>query len=128
MSLFSKKIVPAFSWMLVIFLLCLLPGSEFPKFTFLDKIHFDKFVHLCLYAILFWLFYYSKQLSVIVIAIICITQGVFIEFIQGNYIPFREFSFADIVANILGVSLGYISRNKILPLIETIFKQYLPWL
>ena len=108
-----RKIIPALLWSGIIFLLCFLPGSAFPKEDWLDKIYFDKMVHAALYFILFFLIFRipeKKQTSVLIIAtILCITQGILIECIQGSsFIQNRSFDVYDIMANIVGVLIALI--------------------
>ena len=111
------KIIPALLWSGIIFFLCFLPGNALPKEDWLDKIYFDKIVHAVLYFILFFLIIRiseKKQTSVFVIAsILCIAQGILIEFIQGSsFIQHRSFDVYDILANVVGVLIGIIATNQ----------------
>ncbi|MBK9330498.1 MAG: VanZ family protein [Sphingobacteriales bacterium] len=120
----NKKILynylPAVLWSAFIFFLCFIPGSTLPKEDWLDKIHFDKIVHVILYLILFLLIIHAfKQQSVkpshlVAAAFLCLTQGVIIEYIQGTaFIRDRSFDLWDIAANGLGVLTGIlVSQSK----------------
>lgn len=104
-------VVPALLWSGTIFVLCFLPGSAFPKEDWLDKIYFDKLVHAFLYFVLFILLLrIPKALNFknkLAAALICIAQGVLIEFVQGSsWIQNRSFDVYDILANVIGVAIG----------------------
>jgi VanZ family protein len=108
-----KKVIPALLWSGIIFFLCFLPGSKLPKEDWLDKIYFDKIVHAALYFILFSLIKRIPEKptkSILYIAsILCIIQGIIIEFIQGStLIQNRSFDLYDIVANIVGVLIAVV--------------------
>ncbi|MBK8351820.1 MAG: VanZ family protein [Saprospirales bacterium] len=91
------------------------------KRRWLDKIYFDKIVHAALYFILFYLIIYgikltipSNQKQLVIATILCVIQGVLIEFIQGSsFIQFRSFDVFDIVANCVGVGIGITFSQKI---------------
>ncbi len=109
------KIIPAILWSGIIFFSCFLPGNQLPKEDWLDKIYFDKIVHFCLYLILFfWIIFgftdshlSPKKIKIIAISW-CLVQGVWIEIMQGSsYIQHRSFDVFDIVANLLGVAVGW---------------------
>ena len=113
--------VAVFSLLLVTILLCI-PGTKFPKITWLNKIWFDKWVHIGLFAMLVvaWCLAYSsnsiseKPLKNIFlrIAILGLLYGVIMELIQHFYIPFRSFDYGDIVADAVGCIGGYFFSGK----------------
>ena len=110
------KIIPALLWSGIIFFLCFLPGNAFTKEAWLDKIYFDKIVHAVLYFILFFLIIRiasTPTFRVLLIAsILCITQGILIEFIQGSsLIQHRSFDMYDILVNVFGVAIAIILTN-----------------
>ncbi|MCB0508889.1 MAG: VanZ family protein [Bacteroidetes bacterium] len=117
----SKKIIriiPALLWSGIIFFLCFLPGSSFPKEDWLDKIYFDKLVHCFLYFVLFLLFLrgflQQNKKAFFIAAGLCIAQGIFIEIIQGSsLIQHRSFDFYDIAANIFGVFLAILFKCNV---------------
>lgn len=81
-----------------------------PKYNFLDKIYFDKIVHIAIYCIMLLLVIFSniKYKYIKLIAIVwCISVGLLIEFVQGNYIANRSADIYDVVANIVGITIGY---------------------
>lgn len=98
--------IPAICWTSLVFYLCLLPKSQIPKVTFLDKIYFDKIVHFGFYSIMF-LFYLLAlkpfRYHIAVSAMVCLFIGITVEFLQG-YLPIhRSFDIWDIVANACGL-------------------------
>ncbi|HRH55999.1 MAG TPA: VanZ family protein [Chitinophagales bacterium] len=108
-----SKIIPALLWSGIIFFLCFLPGSALPKEDWLDKIYFDKIVHALLYLILFFLivriFENKTTIALLTASVLCVAQGVLIEFVQGSsLIDHRSFDVHDIAANLFGVILGII--------------------
>ena len=115
----NYRIIPALLWSGIIFFLCFLPGSALPKEDWLDKIYFDKIVHAGLYFILFLLIvriFETKTKSALIIAsLLCIAQGILIEFVQGSsLIDHRSFDVYDIIANVVGVliAIGILSGFK----------------
>lgn len=107
--------MPAILWSAFVFLLCLIPGNELPQKTWLNKIYFDKIVHIGMYFVLFLLIVRIRnqknipQKNIVTAAVICITQGVFIELLQGSIISLnRSFDVFDIMANCIGVLFAII--------------------
>lgn len=107
------KYIPAVLWSGIIFIVCLLPGSSLPKDPFLEKIHFDKIVHFSVYILLFLLLIYGlkqnflKKKRIYIASLICISQGIIIEFLQGStFVKGRSFELLDVVANVSGVIAG----------------------
>ncbi|MFN8237180.1 MAG: VanZ family protein [Chitinophagales bacterium] len=113
-----KKYLPAVLWSAFIFFLCFLPGNKLPEEEWLDKIHFDKIVHLFLYLILFLLIIHARKnghttpFYRTMAVFICLAQGILIECIQGSsLIEGRSFDVWDIAANAIGVSAGIIASR-----------------
>lgn len=114
----TKKFIPAILWfMLLLFLICL-PGNQIPEHNpFLEKIFFDKWVHLGLFGILSMLCLYPlgslaisqnlQQQWAIKICLACIMWGLTTEYIQKYFIPFRSFDLADWAADSVGVICAY---------------------
>lgn len=110
---------PATRWLLigwVIFLLCL-PGSALPGNPLLERIHFDKWVHVFLFACLslawcVWVYQTCKPsnwLSYIFwVLILGILLGVLLEFVQDRWIPLRSFDWMDMVADTVGMLTGWL--------------------
>jgi VanZ family protein len=111
------SIVVALLYFLLSTYLLTLPGSQFPKITWMDKIPlFDKWVHIGLFAILTFL--WCRVLAqptvkkMLTVAIICLLYGVAIEFIQDRWIPFRSFEAADIIADAVGSAFGFLVSKR----------------
>lgn len=117
-----KSFWPAVILFIIATVLLCLPGDEFPKKSWLDKIYFDKWVHVGLFAtlVLAWslpTIYRIKtqptlKKALIGIAAGFIVYGIIIEIIQGRYIPFRSFSVDDMVADAIGCGLGFFLANR----------------
>lgn len=116
----DKKIfrfyLPAILWSAFIFFLCFIPGSTLPHEDWLDKIYFDKIVHVFLYLIFFLLIMNARKEGGVTIVhfisagFICLAQGILIEYIQeSSLIRGRSFDVRDIVANAVGVVAGIIT-------------------
>jgi VanZ family protein len=97
-----------------------LPGSKFPKVTWMDKIPlFDKWVHIGLFALLTFLWCRAMPQYVVktflFVATACLLYGIAMEFVQGNWIPNRGFEVWDIIADATGCLIGFVfSRRKLL--------------
>ena len=76
----------------------------------IDFNYADKVQHLIAYFTLSfcWLLALkNKGIKTGIILIMCILLGVFLEFYQGT-LPYRSFEYLDMIANTLGVIIGYI--------------------
>lgn len=104
---------PALVWSLIILIATLIPGKAIPEVGFFQ---IDKVVHFFIFGVLMFLScfalkktneYTGKPFRFIRVALIySLALGVIIEFIQ-QYVPGRGPSVADVVANSIGVALGY---------------------
>jgi VanZ family protein len=120
-----KKFIPAIGWFFLVLILICLPGSEFPKTDdWLEKIYFDKWVHIGLFSIFAFLwmrpfvnFTLSKQNTLQTISKIALAVSVWgltTEFIQKYFIPQRNFDLWDWAADSAGALLAFIVSKKIL--------------
>jgi hypothetical protein len=103
-----------------------LPPSEIPTFgNWLQKIYFDKWVHLGLFAVLAFSFIYPvtklplsqkvKKKTVFKIAVGTCIWGLVTELIQKYLISERSFDLLDWGADCLGAIITYLfCRNKFL--------------
>jgi VanZ family protein len=105
------------AWTLfVAFLLCI-PGTMLPNESHFAIPNFDKLVHICLFGgfVLSWNVYLSKRnvdpsrLSgwYFLVFVLGNVFGIGMEFMQKYYIPFRDFSLEDIIADMIGAGLAY---------------------
>jgi len=112
----SKVYVPI-AWTLVIIILLALPGSVLPEEKGFKIPEFDKFVHFTLFGMMvfLWCFYFNskkyrlKKLTVLFFLVFLFSNalGIGMEFIQRCCIPFRDYSEADIIADMIGASISY---------------------
>jgi VanZ family protein len=113
-----KRFVPAILWFLATVVLLCLPGSAFPKSSWLTVIHADKCVHIGLFSVLCFLFAYPFRQSsfpagrrknyFLLILIGGIVYGTVMEFVQKYWIPNRSFELADIASDSTGCIIAYI--------------------
>jgi VanZ family protein len=108
-----KRHLFAILWALFILILTLSPGSAVPEVRIVG---IDKAVHFFLFGVLMlltlWEFLKNKKQEVPdnlfpLSFSLCIGYGIMIEFIQ-IYIPGRSFSVYDMMANTLGVLMGFL--------------------
>lgn len=109
--LFSSRWL-ATGWFILINILFYLPGSALPKNNWLTSIHIDKWVHIGIFAILFFLWRTSfdrkwKYYNVLLL-FLALIYGILVEIIQHNWVPNRDFDPWDVVADLAGSILGYL--------------------
>ncbi len=103
-----------------------IPGKAFPKENWLEKIWFDKWVHIGMFAVMVFLWCWSmlkmdfdkaKLKNVFtLIAIVSLAYGVGMEFVQKHLVINRSFDFGDILADGAGCLAGLIySRKRYIP-------------
>lgn len=105
---------PAYAWAIITLVLTLLPGEDLPDVHFF---HVDKFAHFFIFGVLMILTSrgLKKTASItgapvhpfLTAALLSIGFGILIEFLQ-RFVPGRSFSIADMLANSIGVGLGYL--------------------
>jgi VanZ family protein len=108
-----KYYIPVVLWTVMILILTLLPGNAVPD---VPVFGIDKLVHVFIFGMLMYLTCYAiaksrnqpvtRTTGLLIAAAYSIILSVGIEILQ-NYVPGRSFSYADIVANITGIVLGY---------------------
>ena len=113
--------MPGIAWLIISIILLVLPGSSFPTENWLDKIWFDKWVHIGLFGGLVFLMcwgllkYISNEKKLkqlwIMFSIDCLIYGIAMEYVQDNYIPNRSFDYGDIVADAVGCFGGWLVIN-----------------
>ncbi|GAA4320439.1 VanZ family protein [Flaviaesturariibacter amylovorans] len=105
------------------FLLCCylftMPGTAFPKEDWLDRIFFDKWVHIGLFGLLAlllcWCGPYRSVRSLFLIAALLTAYGGAVEFVQDRWIPHRSFDLWDWVADVVGIGTGLWAWLWLLP-------------
>jgi VanZ family protein len=113
-SMRIKYLWPAIGWSLIILVLTLTPGEKLPE---VGIFQIDKFVHFFVFGLLMILSSYGlkkifttthfRANPVLVGSLYSIGLGITVEILQ-LFVPNRSFSLADIVANTIGVGLGYL--------------------
>jgi len=124
-----RSFVPAVVYFIISAILLTLPGSAFPTESWMDGIHFDKFVHVGMFAgltfLLCWGLYCraadwgkvsgervtgisSARLWRLFIyaAIASLAYGIIMEYVQRDFIPNRSFDSGDILADAGGSLAG----------------------
>jgi VanZ family protein len=115
-KLFRYKWV-AISWLLIISVLFFLPGSALPKENWLDRIYFDKLVHIGFFGLLIFLWrssfnwnYGSYHWLLLFLALL---YGFFVEFVQLWFVPNRSFDLYDVASDMTGAIIGLFVWQKI---------------
>jgi VanZ family protein len=108
--------LPLLVWALTILVLTLMPGKNLPHVPLWS---FDKLAHAFVFALLMLLALRAKfkqQKSgnpyAAYLFLSCVFYGMLIELIQ-NYIPGRSADFNDVIANTVGVLMGFLLYNKV---------------
>ena len=117
------KLLPSIAWFTIILYLLTLPGSDLPKIGWMDYIYGDKLIHMGLFFMLTFLFFwgivstkpglFSKK-TIFIIALFGLAYGIAMEFVQKYWIPNRSFDVWDILADGVGsfLPLLFIGRMK----------------
>lgn len=124
MKIQIKSFWPAILAFVIATVLFCLPGQEFPKEEWFGKVLLDKWIHVGLFAVLvtFWCLPFIPRLedeakirgAFNKISLAFISYGIVIEFIQGNFIPFRSFGLDDMIADAIGCVVGLLfSRHQL---------------
>lgn len=117
----QPSLFPPVLFFLICTLLLCLPGSAFPTENWLDKIWFDKWVHIGLFTVLtvLWCWWRSARppgarKDFLIITVLAILYGIIMEFVQRHLIPNRSFDTGDIIADAAGSLAGYVFSLKYL--------------
>ena len=125
-----KKIKPSFVypiiWLIISTFLLTIPGKAFPKENWLEKIWFDKWVHIGMFSIMVFLWcwaflrmnFNNEKLKKIffLIAVLWLAYGIGMEFVQKYLVVNRSFDNGDIIADGVGCLAGLIySTWKFIP-------------
>lgn len=114
--------LPAIIWLTLSTFLLIIPGSALPQQNWLGKIWIDKWIHIWMFAILVWLFCraihkgHTKNTNLtntfIIIALLCITYGIAMEYVQKYFVANRSFDTGDIIADIVGCTIGFLYSKR----------------
>lgn len=113
--MFIRYLWPAILWSVIILILTLIPGNAVPE---VGIFQFDKLVHFFIFGMLMLLSSYglkkvldlkSKPVNYLMLTTLySVSFGIMIEILQ-RFVPGRNFSYADIIANTIGVAIGYLA-------------------
>jgi VanZ family protein len=123
-SFFLKKtpqaIGVALTWSVFVTVMLCLPGSSFPKKKWFDEIWLDKWVHICFFSVMVFLWCWVmttltwKTIRLFYeIAFYFFLYGVAMEFVQKYFIPNRSFDVMDMIADGIGGVIGVIIAAKV---------------
>lgn len=111
-------------WTLIIGILCCLPGTMLPNEQNFEVPNFDKLVHMGFFGgfVFSWNLYLCKRplplakmlLTFFFVYVLGNMYGIGMEYVQKYYIPMRDFSLGDIIADMGGAGLGYGLSNLLL--------------
>jgi hypothetical protein len=117
-----SRFIPGIIWFFVVLVLLCMPGRDLPETGWLDRIHFDKFVHAVLFGgiVLGFAWPYrrsnlpetEKKQQYLRLLLATIVWGLATEFIQKYLIPGRSFDLADWLADALGAGLAYAACRR----------------
>lgn len=103
----TKKYLPAVIWSVVISVLCLLPKSDLPSDGwFIDIPHFDKWVHVGLFAVFFATLFYADSKRWFIHILICLALGGLVEIIQEAMQMGRSAEWLDFFADAIGATFA----------------------
>jgi VanZ family protein len=106
----------AILWTAIIFVLLVMPAKDIPSISVLGRIHFDKFVHFCLFGTLvaLWTIPYASRHSAekntrffLLVCLISSAFGAGMEWVQLKFTD-RDYENMDIVADTVGAITGMI--------------------
>lgn len=100
----------AIAWLVIMCILFFLPGSDLPERNWMAVVHFDKWVHIGLFAILIFLWRSSFNLDLNhynwMLLFSALLYGLSVEFIQKFWTSGRSFDLYDVLADMTGSVLG----------------------
>ena len=109
MSWFKSKIL-AVSWLLIMNILFMLPGSTLPKSDWFTDVQLDKWVHVVLFAVLvfLWCSAFDLRTGKKRWMMVTATMGyaVLVEIVQKLWVPNRSFDMYDVLEDAAGRLIG----------------------
>jgi amino acid permease len=113
----NNKLLLAIGALIFFSILFCLPGSSIPKDDWLDRIWADKWVHIAIFTVLVFLWCRALEITLfrvlVIVVIIAMLYGFFVEIIQDRFIPNRSFDYGDLVADFIGSMAGVWLRKYI---------------
>ncbi len=118
-----RSLLPAILWFAFMSMLLFMPGKDLPSSGWVSRFHLDKLGHFILFFVLVIFFSVPilksaltdklKSRTILVFAVAAVIWGISTEFIQGYFIPGRDFSLLDWAADVAGVLVGYFLLQSI---------------
>lgn len=109
--------VLAITWLFMMSLLFMLPGSALPEQDWLIDVQIDKWAHIGVFAILVVLWKSSFRWAFdphgIILFIFCLGYGIIVEIAQKYLVANRSFDFWDLLADAMGTLLGLIVWGRV---------------
>jgi VanZ family protein len=115
---YHKAHILSLIWAAIIFVLCATPGQYIPSNDWFDLLSIDKLVHALMFFVLSSLFIVAAKKSnwgitaIIVLIILAILYGAFIELLQQRVFTNRSADWKDIVANSAGCVCAFLMLRK----------------
>lgn len=111
-------IILAIIWTHLIFYGCTIPGTEIPEVRFDFIIQLDKLVHAIFFFVFFLLWSctraYTRMFGLLLI-LISLLYGLFIEYYQFHFVDGRGFEIADMLADTLGAVIAFFTHALLRP-------------
>ncbi len=102
-----RNYLPAIIWSAVILILCLLPKSDLPSDGwFIDIPHFDKLVHVGLFAVFFATLFHANPKRGWQHVLICLALGGLVEILQEAMEAGRSAEWLDFFADAIGATFA----------------------
>lgn len=116
--MFIRHCLPAFIWAGFIFLMCGIPGNEFPDLSFWELLTFDKAAHIFVFSVLSLLLITSflkqyrfarlRSNAVLAAVLVSFGYGWMIEGMQEWIFQDRSSDMMDAIANSIGSGTGVV--------------------
>ena len=107
---FLRTIYPTLIWFCLIWILSSLPSQHIPS---VNIAFFDKLEHIGVYAVLscllgYWLSFKDWKLTIVILIYLVLLLLAGLDEYHQTYIPGREVSLYDFMANSAGIIIGFL--------------------
>jgi len=107
---FLRTIYPTLIWFCLIWILSSLPSQHIPS---VNITCFDKLEHIGVYAVLscllgYWLSFKDWKLTIVILIYLLLLLLAGLDEYHQTYIPGREVSLYDFMANSAGIIIGFL--------------------
>lgn len=110
----------AFTWTVIIFILCATPGQYIPSADWLELLSFDKFVHAGMFFVLCTLLFLaaakngSRTTTISLYFLSAVAYGASLELMQAFWFSNRSADWKDMVANTFGCVMALLLSKKLI--------------